>query len=361
MTDHEGREGGSGSTPPPGYDGTGTSGLHRPDLYANMDFDGSESGPEPTVCKRIDGQGIFYPGAINTLFGVAGDGKTWIALGGVEQALAEDGRVLFIDVDDNGRGAIRWRLEAFGTPREVITDKGRFLYSTPTTIEDLDAIVDDMKRWRPTLVVVDSIGTVVTMASGSANDADDFNRVNMRVLMPLSQTGAAVVYIDHLSKNPDSAKHGARGSSAKLDRISGASIRVTGKEPFIPGQGGQSVLTSNKDRHGGLWGNCKPLEDGSADKVMVGTFTMTEDDGRLSWEISPGGEAPERKRAHAQRDRVAELRAMDPRPQSATEAAKRLGGNKQAAYRAWGEFSGSGSTPPLGKTEPEPAGEEAAA
>ncbi|WP_405159512.1 AAA family ATPase [Nocardia sp. NBC_01499] len=353
----------------PGAAGTGTGVLLRPDLYTNMDFDGADTAPEPTMCRRIDGQALLYPNAVNAIFGPPGEGKTWLMLAVVSETLNDGGRVLFIDVDDNGRGAIRWRLEAFGTLRETIADKGRFLYCTPSATDDLEAIVDDMKRWRPSLVVIDSIGTVVTMSGGSANDADDFNRVNFRVMVPMSQTGAVVAYIDHVSKNPDSARHGAQGSSAKLQRISGVSIRVTGKEPFIPGQGGQSVLTGNKDRHGTVSRNCVPMDDGSADKFIVGTFVMNETEDGIAWEISPEGRVAPQKAGQTRRDRLAELKTLTPAPRTGNEACERLGGNRKAALKAWDEFKqwqaegGSDTTPPLGLpgTGTTPEAEEQAA
>ena len=58
--------------------------------------------PSPSLLYRTDNVAVFYEGKRNELYGDPGDGKTMLALAAVPGELAAGGRVLFIDLDNNG-------------------------------------------------------------------------------------------------------------------------------------------------------------------------------------------------------------------------------------------------------------------
>lgn len=239
---------------------------------------------EPTIGRRHDGEHLFYPGKINSLIGPPESGKTWVALALAAEVLIEGGRVLWIDIDHNGASGLVSKLLALGAPRAALADLGRFRLAEPGHKHEVLDIVSgfDLAEFSPTLAVLDSIGELVPMFGGSSNSDDDWTQVNRDVLVPMADAGAAVVTIDHVAKNLDSAKFGATGTQAKKRSVNGSMIRVTVKRAFAPGRGGRADLTIVKDRPGGL--RAVSEERGGGREPQAAAFELTEKAaGQLGW------------------------------------------------------------------------------
>lgn len=294
---------------------------------------GVPDGPEPAVCPREDGVSLFYVGQVNVVFGDPESGKTWLALAAVVSALQAGALCAVVDLDHNGPEGTLSRLLALGAVPEVLGDRSRFRYVEPEDERHLAEVVAALRRWRPGVVVVDSIGELLPMMRLSSNQPDDFTVGHTRALKPLATAGAAVIGIDHLAKNPDSAKAGPTGTAAKRRAVGGVSLRVKVQRAFTPGSGGAAALTIHKDRHGGLRQHCPP-PDGS--EPYAGQFVLTDlGNARLGWKVVPPALADP---IPGPTGDAAEVARLDPPPQSVNDVKQRLGWGSDrasAALRFW--------------------------
>src|SRR5699024_3958364 len=179
---------------------------------------------------------------------------------------------------------------------------------------------------------VDSIGELMPIYGLSSNSPDDFTLAHTRALKPLAMSGAAVIAIDHLAKNPESKAQGPTGTGAKQRAAGGVMLRVTTKEAFTPGKGGSSYLNITKDRHGGLRAE-SPTGDG---EPLAGTFRLHED-GRYSvYPAADGEQAP----TVAPEEDVDRLARLTPPPESVRDVKDRMKwgtGRSSRALKAWKE------------------------
>lgn len=264
----------AGDRPPPRYTDFGV-------LLAG----GLPDPPAPTILRRVDGRAIIYPGKRNEFYGDPEDGKTMVALAGAAEQLAAGGAVLFLDLDNNGAIETAQRLLMLGAPRDAITDPQRFRHIEPDDAADVCNIVADCAGWA-TLALIDCVGELLPLFSGSSDSADDYTAIMQRTGAPLERGGAAVLLIDHQAKGRESRAYGAGGTMAKRRAISGVSINVVRRQTFAPGQGGAAELWINKDRPGGLRQHC-PRADGR--RQFAGTFILDPpdtDDGPAAWRVT---------------------------------------------------------------------------
>ena len=63
-------------------------------------------------------------------------------------------------------------------------------------------------RFRPNLVVVDSIGELLPMFGGDSNSADEYSAVHRAALTSFAATGAGVLALDHVSKGAGASLRG---------------------------------------------------------------------------------------------------------------------------------------------------------
>lgn len=273
--------------------------------------------PAPTVLRRSDGGHMFYRNQVNLLFGEAESGKTFVALAAIAEALIAGRKVAFIDIDHNGMQSIVSRLLGFGVQADTLSDLELFRYKEPEDKIDLIATVADLKAWRPKIVTVDSIGELLPMMGLNSNSPDDFTIAHTSVLKPLAMSGACVIAIDHVAKNAESKAQGPTGTVAKARAVGGVMLRVTVKDQFTPGSGGSCYLNIKKDRHGGLRAS-SPTGD---KEPLAGTFKMFSDSTFAVFAPDQGERTPQAAPAVD----LAELKAMDPPPDSVRDVKDRLG------------------------------------
>lgn len=321
----------SGSRFPTPMSGTGNR-LYV-DVAALLD-EGLPEPPRPVLLHRTDEVAVFYAGRVNVVFGDPESGKTLLVTAAVVEALRAGRRVLWLDLDHNGAVSTVERLLAFGAPEDRLRDLDRFRYADPEDRDDLDAIIRDVEQtpWGPAVAVVDSIGEMLPLLGAGSNSPDEFTLANRRVLTRLARTGAAVLAVDHLAKNPESRQAGPTGTAAKRRAVDGIALRVVLDATFIPGRGGSCHLFVNKDRPGGLRARC-PQETGRTEQY-AGSFTLQVDDlGLVRWHVK----APSDIGVLPTSVTPADLDALDsltPPPTSVEDVRKRLHWRKQRAVDA---------------------------
>lgn len=203
--------------------------------------------PGPTHLTRQDGQHLLYGGRINALLGESESGKTWIALLAAKQHLEQGGTVLYLDFEDTAQG-ITNLLTSLG-----VTHHDNLTYISPD--ESLHAAArNDLETTilthQPGLIIMDGVNAAMTVMGLDLMSNRDATNFSQLLLRPLARTGAAVITIDHVAKNPDTRGKGGIGAQAKRADVTGCALTVAVKKPFGRGMTGRLKLTVDKDRQG---------------------------------------------------------------------------------------------------------------
>jgi hypothetical protein len=165
--------------------------------------------------------------------------------------LAVGGSVVYVDYEDTARGILR-RMMNLGTDSEHAVD--RFAYVQPiaglgsTERRQLWAAVD---RLNPDLIVIDGVAEALTREGLSEDAATDVVRW-FELPRALARSGAAVLMLDHVAKDPEGRGRWARGSGAKLGAIDGAVYQLKIGTPFSKHRPGTARLIIAKDRPGAI-------------------------------------------------------------------------------------------------------------
>ncbi|ABS06160.1 AAA family ATPase [Kineococcus radiotolerans] len=209
--------------------------------------------PVAEFMPRTDGVGLLYAGRVHSLAGEPESGKSLLAQAEVARVLAAGGSAVYIDGEDTP-GNVVARLLAMGAPAEVLTGE-RFRYVRP---EVSPGVLSEAQAWQQLLaqpvdmVVIDGVTEFLGLAGASSKDGDDVTAWMRGVPRRIArETGAAVVLIDHVTKDRDTRGRWAIGSQAKLAACDAAYI-VEPKLPLGRGMRGLVVVRVAKDRPGGV-------------------------------------------------------------------------------------------------------------
>lgn len=212
-------------------------------------LDGTHERPTPSVGRRSDDVGLFYPGKCHTVVSESEGGKTWLALSAALDELNAGSHVVYIDFEDDEAGLVG-RLLILGAHRDRIRE--RFHYLRPTdplgTGIHADDLNDVLKTWVPTLGIVDGVTEAMTMHGLDPNKNDDAARFGRMLPKRIAATGAAAVSLDHVVKSSDNRGRYALGAAHKLNGIDGCQYVLTNRHPFGVGVTGRSTVAIAKDR-----------------------------------------------------------------------------------------------------------------
>lgn len=210
---------------------------------------GEEVDPPPTICARTDGNHLFYAGAIHTVSGEPGSGKTWLTLEAALQELRQGHLVTMVDFEDRA-SRVTGRLLGLGaTPTQI---REQFRYIRPHTALDptTDKAALQTAITGNTLVILDGVTEAMTLHGLDLNANADV--ANFYALLPrwIADHGPAVVMIDHVVKDGEKQGRWALGGQHKLAGIDGVAYLVKAIEPFGRGKTGLARITVSKDRPG---------------------------------------------------------------------------------------------------------------
>ena len=231
--------------------------------WAPLDLDdilnGTLDGATATIGQRRDGQHLLYPGAIHSISGEPGGGKTWFGLIVAAQELDHGNTVTLIDFEDRPQTHIA-RLRALGITDSVL--RAQLRYVRPHTALDttgwthLAAATHDA-----TLVIVDGITEAMTLHGLSLMDNEDVARWIALLPRRVADTGPAVLQVDHVVKNSDARGRYAIGGQHKLAAIDGVAYKLITIRSFGQGNHGHAKLVIDKDRHGDVGPNGSTAAD----------------------------------------------------------------------------------------------------
>jgi hypothetical protein len=222
-------------------------------------YDGLFATPIATILKRTDGNGLIYTGRVHSIYGESESGKSWVAQIASAEMLKDDKKVIYIDFESDAVDIVN-RLKSLGVSRANLLQY--FTYIRPDGPREADdpywqAILESGSA---ELIIIDGVTESLTMWGGETKDNDAITRW-MRIFPRTVATasGAAVVLIDHITKNAETRGRFAIGGQAKLATIDGAAYLVEPLEALAPGRVGSLTMRVTKDRPGyirkiaGMW------------------------------------------------------------------------------------------------------------
>lgn len=228
-------------------------------IVSNLDIadvgallDGNLQPEQPSLMTRTDGGSLLYPGKIHNLQAEPSAGKTWLAVILICQVLAMGGAAVYLDYEDTASGIIARLLEAGAEPAAV---RARFRYVQPSgkfgvsERVELAKLIDDLN---PDVVIIDTVGEALSRDGLSEDSNTDVILWTDRLPRWIARTGAAVLLLDHVAKDPEARGRWARGAGAKLGVIDGASYQVKVVHPFSRQKPGSVKLIVAKDKPGGV-------------------------------------------------------------------------------------------------------------
>lgn len=213
-------------------------------------FDGTHVIPKTEFLRRNDGEHLIYPGKVHSFYGESESGKSWLAQIAAAELLRQFKKVTYIDFESDAADVVA-RLQLLKVTQAEILQN--FTYIRPEAARD-----HDDPYWQAllapganSLVVIDGVTEALTMWGGETKDNDSITRW-MR-LFPRAiagASGAAVVQIDHVTKNTETRGRFAIGGQSKLATIDGAAYLVEPLEAMAPGRVGSLTIRVTKDRPG---------------------------------------------------------------------------------------------------------------
>lgn len=204
--------------------------------------------PAPTLGTVPGGAGLLYPGKVHDVHGVGGGGKSFVATLIAAQVLADDGAVVWIDLEDHPATLVDRLLNASGATPEHLE---RLYYVRPVEPSQWgqDVLVDAVAAIGPALVVLDSTGEGLALDGVKPNDDDEVARWMRRMARTVADLGPAVLLLDHVPK-ADEAALLPIGSQRKQAALTGITYSLQTRTPFSRHEAGHAVLIAGKDRQG---------------------------------------------------------------------------------------------------------------
>lgn len=239
--------------------------------------------PKGELLLRTDGVGLLYKGKTHSFHGESESGKSLIAQAEAARVLLGGGSVVFIDYEDSPDN-VGNRIRAFGVPRQILTDRERFLYVRPEKGpgQKFRRLLD--RPWD--LAIIDGVThSLATMQLGSQGDTDIATWQDALPKPLAKHTGAAVVVVDHVNKSADSRGRFATGSQHKMSGLTGAGYVVEPLDVLRMGVGGRVRMSVAKDRPGGVR---RHLGDANAHRMQVAAVVEFDSTGEVTtWQVVP--------------------------------------------------------------------------
>lgn len=296
-------------------------------------LNGTYQAPEPTIGRRDDGIGMFYPGRVHSVIGESEGGKTWFALLAVVSELAAGRAVVFIDFEDDAPGVIG-RLLALGADRTAI--RQRFAYIRPE--EPLGAnfnrqeIATALHDLRPSFVPIDGVTEGMALHGMDLTNNNDVARFGRMLLRPIAEMGAAVTTLDHVTKDRENRGRYAIGGVHKLNGLNGAQYILENRTPFGIGVTGRTTVRIAKDRPGQLRRHALPHSSGMH---WFADFTLrSHDETFTEASLHAPTEQTGPFRPTSLMHKVSDALAGAPSPLSVRGVQDRVTGNKDAVRQA---------------------------
>lgn len=341
-----------------------TSGVEEPDkglgeeaavemapTWAAMDLEAVLSGAyAPEVAElftREDGPSLLYRGRVHSFHGESESGKSLIAQAECASILKAGGTAAYLDFESD-LGAVVGRLLELGASADQI--RAGFEYRRP----DADPRKFPHERgeyglllgkaWD--LVVIDGMTDALSVFGAGSNDNDEitaFMRVFPRLVA--RRTGAAVVIVDHVTKDSETRGRHAVGGQAKMNALDGAAYVISVEEALGRGLCGVVVMRVGKDRPGNVRPHCGTFAKDRTQEAARVVIDSTGGDGikvSVGAPLSAVGDASSdtKERGNGRdttlMEKISRLLEDAPRSQTALALELGFGSNKRPVAKAAG-------------------------
>lgn len=201
----------------------------------------------PTLLPRTDGRCLLYPGKLHSFHGESESGKSLVLLWEAVRLAAQGESTLWVDFDSDPAETVT-RMRAMGK-----TDGSNFVYVRPDDRPRGEKDAELLFGTRHSLIVLDGVTDAMSLFGYSITDNDDFSKFARLLLRPLAEkTGAAVVIVDHVTKDKDNRGRFAIGAQSKMSILTGASYLVEVVSLVAVGVRGEISIRVGKDRPSGV-------------------------------------------------------------------------------------------------------------
>lgn len=227
--------------------------VYEDSSWKPVDFtpflDGTHQEVKPELMARSDGQFLLYAGKVHSFYGESESGKSWVAQYAAAEQLKLDKKVIYIDFESDPAD-LHKRLTLLGVERYQISKN--WVYLKPESARDIyDPYWKALLEPGASLVVIDGVTEALTMWGGETKDNDSITKWMREFPRKIaSESGAAVVQIDHVTKNSETRGRFAIGGQAKLATVDGAAYLIEPIEVLAPGKVGSLTMRVTKDRPG---------------------------------------------------------------------------------------------------------------
>ena len=258
-----------------------TDGKHPPlsDYVVDMSFDVDTTKKlEALLWRDDDDETLLYAGKLNTIFGKPASGKSWVSLIAAHNALANLGRVLVLDYEDNAV-TFKTRMLKLGCNPAEYQDQLKYVSRTdlmenPDAVAEAQAWFTGAEAKAFNLVVIDSAGS-----AGCPMDGANVMPWYDQHVGPWRDVGVTLLLVDHVPKQDKDRPRGGIGSQHKLAMIDGAALYVSGVV-WNKKTGGRIILTCHKDRQGDL-----PAPAGQQVAVVTGDYRDVDGQSTFRYQI----------------------------------------------------------------------------
>ncbi|MFF0122947.1 AAA family ATPase [Micromonospora arida] len=275
--------------PEPGDDQS-TGGWAPEDLTAILD--GNYEPELPKLLPRTDGVALLYPGRVHSLHGESESGKSMVAQAETARVLVEGGTVTYVDFESDAALVVGGRLLPMGVPRDAISQ--RFKYVRPQF--DYGVSLESRAAFKvlvsqpADLCVIDGVTEALVTFGKAGRNEDEFTDWFRRLPKKIARkTGAAVVLIDHVTKDSEKRGRFALGSQAKMNALDGAAYTAEVKRALGQGMEGLIELRVGKDRPGQVRPKCGAFQK---DRTQLAAWVWVDSTDRktIKVKVDPPGQ-----------------------------------------------------------------------
>jgi hypothetical protein len=238
-----------------------TVGHEGQSSWAYVDLKGLVQGEceplRPTLFERSDGHCLLYPGLVHSFHGESESGKSLIIQAECVRLINEGQDALYVDFDSDSASVVG-RLLEFGADPQAVVEHFHYVQPEvkPHSPEERGAWEEMLSR-EYVLAVIDGVTDALGISGYSTKENDDVSRWIREVPKVIAaRTGAAVVLIDHVTKDPASRNRFAIGGQAKMAGLTGAAYTVEVAAALGRGMRGEVLLRIGKDRPGAVRPHC---------------------------------------------------------------------------------------------------------
>jgi hypothetical protein len=192
---------------------------------------------------------VLYPGRRHLVTGRSDSGKSMLVHVWQAEQIRLRRHVLHFDFEQ-GRAETLQRLRALGLSDEEIDE--RFVYFEPQepVEERMPEVLALVEKLEPAIVAFDSFGSLADLNGKNDNARGEVEWVFRTILTPIAKLGPAVVYLDHLPKDPNADPQHAIGSERKLG-LSDVHLRVENVRPLARGRTGALKIEAKRSTEAG--------------------------------------------------------------------------------------------------------------